>query len=81
MRQRRPSRPRPKPNGEWGLATLNALPTLSVSQADSLKVDNGNYRVWLSRCTVADGEPYPNKVTVERRVNDKWVQERPYEAT
>lgn len=51
---------------------LNALPTLSVSQADSLKVDTGKIRVWISRCGIADGEPYDNKVTIERLVNGRW---------
>jgi CDGSH-type Zn-finger protein len=49
---------------------LAELPTLSTSQADSLKVEGqderGYYRVWLCRCGVADGMPYDNQVTVER---------------
>jgi hypothetical protein len=68
-------------NHQYSLAELEAMPTLSVSQADSLKIDKpGNYRVWLSRCGVGDGEPYPNKVTVERWVCDKWTEERTYRA-
>ena len=54
------------------LAELEALPDLGVSQADSLKFDDGTTRVWLSRCGVADGEPYPNKVTVEVLRFGRW---------
>ena len=67
--------------GEYSLDYLESLPTITVSQADDLKIDEpGNYRVWLSRCGVEDGEPYPNKVTVERWVCDKWTEERTYQA-
>jgi hypothetical protein len=55
--------------------------TLCTSQADSLKIDDGDgYRVWLSRCTVADGEPYNNKVTVEQLVGGYWKTVREYQA-
>lgn len=46
---------------------LRGLPTLAVGQADDLKIERAHTRVWLSRCTVGDGEPYNNKVTVERQ--------------
>lgn len=52
---------------------LEAMPTLSVGQADDLKIDTGDTRVWLSRCDVASGEPYPNKVSVEHLVDGRWV--------
>lgn len=51
---------------------LRSLPTLSTGQADDLKIDDGEHRVWLSRCTVADGEPYDDKVTVETLERGKW---------
>ena len=51
---------------------LMSLPTLSVSQADDLKVDDGKNRVWLSRCGVDDGAPCDNEVTYERLVNGRW---------
>ena len=57
----------------YSAAELEAMPTLATSQADSLKVDTGDTRVWLSRCTVADGEPYNNKVTVEILKNGRWI--------
>jgi len=51
--------------GHYTLEYLESLPDLSVAQADSLKIEDGCYRVWLSRCGIEDGEPYANKVTVE----------------
>lgn len=56
----------------WTAVELDALTTLCVSQADDLKVDAGDTRVWLSRCSAADGEPFDNKVTVERLTNGRW---------
>ncbi len=51
---------------------LRDLPTLSVSQADNLKVDDGETRVWLCRCGVADGMPYDDAITVERLTEGRW---------
>lgn len=65
---------------EYSLDELQSLPTLATSQADDLKVDMPTYRVWLSRCTVADGEPYDNKVTVERLRNGRWKEDDTYPA-
>ena len=58
------------------------MPTLCVGQAADLKVDHGNIRIWLSRCGVADGEPYENKVTVEEYDNNKgkWSDHHNYQA-
>lgn len=36
--------------------------------------------VWLSRCTVADGEPYNNKVTVEKLIGGRWEIADTYKA-
>jgi hypothetical protein len=58
---------------------LEALPVLSVGQADDLHIDTGAVRVWLSRCGVEDGEPFDNKVTVETLSRDgRWVEYRVY---
>ena len=62
------------------LDDLEALPTLAVGQADNLKIDDGDTRVWLSRCTVDDGEPYDNKVTIERLIDGCWVEADIYPA-
>lgn len=48
------------------LKELEAMPTLSVGQADDLKIETADTRVWLSRMTVEDGQPYDNQVTVEK---------------
>ena len=65
----------------WTLEELEAMPTLCVGQADNLKVETDNTRVWLSRCTVADGEPFDNKVTVEELTKDgRWEEARTYQA-
>lgn len=64
----------------YKLAELEALPTLSVSQSDDLKVDTGTRRVWLARTGVADGEPYENRVTVEEYDGDRWNTTEEYHA-
>ena len=57
---------------EYSLAELEALPTLATGQADSLKVDDEHTQVWLSRCSVADGEPYDNRVSIYHRFTTGW---------
>ena len=70
----------------YTLAYLQSLPTLCVGQSCDLKIDNSKNRIWLSRCTVADGEPYDNKVTVESciapdgTVTRTWAVVRSYPA-
>ena len=64
----------------YSLKELEQAPTLSVSQADNLKIETENTRVWLSRCTVADGEPYNDKVTIEKLINGKWEIAETYQA-
>jgi hypothetical protein len=58
---------------------LGRRKTRCVGQADDLKVESGDTRVWLSRCTKADGEPYNNKVSIEKLINGRWeiVEEYP----
>lgn len=58
----------------YTVESLRLLPTLSEGQADNLKFDEGGYRVWLSRCTVDDGEPFNNAVTIERFDGRRWVE-------
>jgi len=64
----------------YTLKELESLPTLSVGQAEDLKIERGGTRVWLSRCSKADGEPYNNKVTVEQYLKGRWVTVRTYKA-
>jgi hypothetical protein len=63
----------------YGVGDLEDLETISTSQTCDLKMENSTYRVWLSRCTVADGEPYDNKITVEELCNGCWVTICEYE--
>ena len=53
---------------------LRDLPTLSTGQADNLKIDNGETRVWLCRCGVEDGMPYNDAITVENLIDGRWVK-------
>jgi hypothetical protein len=50
----------------YKLSTLEALPTLSESQADDLKIETLSQRIWLSRMTIEDGMSYDNQMTVEQ---------------
>jgi len=52
---------------------LRTLPTLAVGQSCDLKIETATERVWLSRCGIADGEPYPDRVSVEMRDRGQWV--------
>jgi hypothetical protein len=67
---------------KYTLKQLEALPTLAVGQADDLKVEEENKRIWLSRCTVEDGEPYNNKVSIEQYKSDmgRWILIETYQA-
>ncbi len=64
----------------YTLEELEGMDTLATGQADDLKVDTGQYRVWLSRCTVDDGEPYDNKVSVEELIDGRWITVEYYQA-
>ena len=64
----------------YTLKELKSLPTLSVGQAEDLKIETANRRVWLSRCKKEDGEPYNNKVTEEQYLDGRWVTARAYRA-
>lgn len=64
----------------YTLKELEKLPTLSVGQAEDLKIETATIRVWLSRCKKEDGEPYNNKVTEEQYLNGRWVTARAYRA-
>lgn len=64
----------------YTLERLEALPTLSVGQTCNLKADDGEVRVWLGRCGVADGEPYNNPVTIETLEDGRWVTSHRFQA-
>ena len=64
----------------YTLKELEILPTLAVGQADDLKIETENKRVWLSRMTVEDGMPYNNMVSIEKLQNGCWSTMEEYEA-
>ncbi|MBD2385999.1 hypothetical protein [Cylindrospermum sp. FACHB-282] len=64
----------------YTLDELEKLKTICTAQADDLKIQEATQRVWLSRCGVEDGEPFNNKVTIERYQNGHWVVVEEYEA-
>ncbi|MEG3843522.1 hypothetical protein [Microcoleus sp. herbarium14] len=64
----------------YSLKHLKSLPTLSIGQTDDLKIETPTKRIWLSRCTIEDGEPYNNRVSVENFVNGSWIVTESYEA-
>jgi hypothetical protein len=65
---------------ELSLDELEALPVISQGQADDLLIESDTERVWLSRCGMEDGEPWNNKVTVERLIAGRWIEVEWYEA-
>ena len=65
----------------YTLAQLQEMPTIHVGQYDDLKKRWPDCQVWLSRLTVADGQPYDNQVTVEKLTDGRWVTVDEYEAT
>lgn len=53
----------------YTISELENLPTISEGQADDLKIETKNIRIWLSRLTKEDGQPYDNEVTIEEYRN------------
>lgn len=70
--------PEPEDGERYTAAELEELPTIAEGQADDLKIETASTRVWLSRCSVEDGEPFNDKVTVERLQSGRWVEEEVY---
>lgn len=64
----------------YTLSELEAMETLATGQADDLKVETEDTRVWLSRCSVEDGEPYDHKVSVEQYDDRRWNTVEEYQA-
>ena len=65
---------------EWlTVSDLSAMPTLAVGQADDLKYDDGEVRMWLSRCTARDGL-VGSRISYERLENGRWMPHRESEA-
>lgn len=58
---------------EYSAQQLSDMPTLGMAHTANLKIDDGERRVWLERTGVADGEPFDNKITVERLLEGTWI--------
>ena len=62
---------------------LHKLKTIAEGQADDLKIEISSpfvpTRVWISRCTIEDGEPYNNKISIEKLKNGMWKLVDEYE--
>lgn len=60
---------------------LEALPVLSQGHVHDLHIDTGIYRVWLSRCSIEDGEPFRNTAYIEIKTeNGRWQDLGYYDA-
>lgn len=46
---------------------------LCLAQADDLRYDDGQIRLWTSRMTIGDGVPYRSTVYVERLIDGAWI--------
>jgi hypothetical protein len=63
------------------LSELKNLPTLHSGQFSDLKAETDDTRIWLSRSTTEDGEPYNNKVTIEKFIDGTWIITEEYQAS
>jgi hypothetical protein len=60
---------------------LEALPVLAQGHVHDLHIDTGIYRVWLSRCSIEDGEPFRNTAYIEiKNANHLWQDLGYYDA-
>lgn len=57
---------------KWTVNELSNMATIYVGAHSDLKFETTTVRVWLSRLTVSDGEPYDNKVMIERLIDNRW---------
>lgn len=62
------------------LQEVCTLPVLKQGHTDNLVYQGTNKRVWISRMTVEDGQPYDNQITVEKLVNGVWAIKEQYQA-
>jgi len=59
---------------------LESLETIEIGHADDLKINDGVFKVWLCRCDTYDGMPYDNAVTIEKYIDNCWVEVLMYES-
>ena len=48
------------------------MPTIKSGHFDNLVYESETKRVWISRMTTQDGQPYDNQVTIEKLIDGKW---------
>jgi hypothetical protein len=65
---------------KFSLSEICKMPTIQQGHFDNLVYQSETKRVWISRMTVEDGQPYNNQVTVEKLVDGNWVIKEQYEA-
>lgn len=51
---------------------LVELPNICLAQAEDLRYDDGEIRIWTSRMTQADGALFEHTVDVERLLDGTW---------
>jgi len=68
------TKPQPAVFKKHLLKDLEKRKTLAVGQTDDLKIDTGTTRVWVARTTIEDGEPFNNRISVEKfnRKTGRW---------
>lgn len=59
---------------------LEDMETIEVGHTDDLKINDGVFKVWLCRCDIYDGMPYDNAVTIEKYIDNRWVEVLMYES-
>lgn len=62
------------------LSELEMIDTIEQGHTDDLKIHDNGFKVWLCRCDTYDGMPYDNAVTVEKLIDNRWVEVLMYEA-
>jgi len=65
---------------DLSLNEIEEMETIIEGYADDLKIDDGRFKVWLSRVGIDDGMPYDNAITIETVIEGKWVEVLMYEA-
>lgn len=58
---------------------LLEIDTIRSGHDADLKIDDGQIRVWLSRNSIKDGEPFDNTIYVERNSDGRWVLSECYD--
>lgn len=58
---------------------LVSMDSIQNGHNADLKIDDGQVRVWLSRLSKEDGDPFDNTVYIERYSEGKWVLSEYYD--